>query len=340
MTTNSLPIHGLRFLFSLLCGLVVAGLSSCKDDNTNYLVHNDQYETKIMLTLDVVDEEQEYPDSITYFPESRSGQRTPALLPAIPEGYVLHYVVSAVNADGVLLKTIVTDEPDIVVNLSPGEFDLYAWADFIPAGNRSMRDYWYFTDEPSEMLLKEKYAYAGSEHAKRAFAGTKHISISTKSKSRSMEERVTLTPPMGRFRIVASKEAPYTVGRIKVIYKEGIWGGHNMLTDVPAVRWGNIAFGSYCDGSKDSELAFDHLFVAGGEPETFPMVIEVYDDKGKLRGRARNVRVPVKRGHVTTVIGDFFNILEEEPKPDDPNPGNGGIGINPGFDNTYIIIIS
>lgn len=339
MINHSFFASGRNLAIILLAGLAATGLSACRDDDTNYLVHRELFETKMVLTLDIDDEEEAYPDDVIYQPESRAGNRAPGRLPDIPEGYTIHYVVTATTAEGVVWSRVVSDTPDVVFNLSPGDYNFYAWADFVPVDGRADRDHWYFTDEPQEMLLKEKYAYKGSQHAKKAFAGSKQISVRREGQ-RSVDERITLAAPMGRFRVLPTKEAPYDVGGVKILYKDGIWAAHDIINDTSVVRWQNIKFFTPYGSCQDNVMAFDYLFTGASNPETFSMTIEVYDVDGYMRARARDVRVPVQRGYLTTVKGDFYNILEEEEKPD-PDPDHGsGIGIDPEFDKSYTITIT
>lgn len=311
-----------------------ATMASCLDDNTNYLLHRDEYETQLLVTLDIVDDETDLPQSITYKPASK-GERAEASLPAIPDGYCLHYVVAVTNDRGVVVNNQVTDVPEFSISVRPGNYNIYAWADYVPEGQRSSRDHWYFTDEPAEMLLKEKYHYIGGEHSKRAFAGAKRIKI-VAADTRSADERVTLTPPMGRYRFVATGEPDFVPAYVRIAYNGGMWGGHNIISDEPVVRWSGVGFAVPYVASDN--LVFDHLFAPSGG-ETFIVTLEIYDMEGQLRARAKDVPVPIERGKLTTVTGDFFNILELDEKPEVP-AGDGGIGIDPSFDNEYTITIN
>lgn len=347
MINHTFIASGRNLGLALLTGAVLSGLSACKDDDTNYLLNREEYETKMTLTLDIVDDEASHPVDVIYQPESRAGNRQPALLPAVPDGYALHYVVAATKGDGLLWSRATSDSPEVTMSLTPGDYTVYAWADFVPKdGGRADRDHWYFTDEFNEVLLKEKFSYKGSTHAKKAFAGSKKINVPMVTEradagSRSADERITLSTPQGRFRVLPTKEAPYEVGSVKITYKEGIWGGHDLIGDAPTVRWQGVNFHTIYGSCADDVLGFDYLFTGGGEDETFPMMIEVFDGEGYLRARAADVKVPLRRGHLTTVRGDFFNILEKDPTPADTTGGNGGgIGIDPEFEKTFIISIT
>lgn len=325
--------------FTAICSAIgIMALASCKDDNTNYILHPENYEAHVMLTLDIDDSECEYPEEIVFSAESKGRDGDTALVPAsIPEDYTLHYVVSVANGAGILINTVVSDSPDLVFNLLPGDYIFYAWADFIPAGQRSSRDHWYFTDEPGEMLLKDKYGYQGGLHAKRAFAAAKYIRVADNPSSRNVSERITLTAPMGHYEFVATEEPSYTPGSVVVLYSGGLWGGHSIVDDRPVVRWSGVGYSLPFDVPES--LACDYLIVPE-EGETFSVTLQIYDTEGKLRARAKNVNVPVKRGHLTTISGDFFNILQLDEKPDPEQPHGGGIGIDTRFDNEYTITIT
>lgn len=338
MINHSFFASGRNLTICLLAGLAATGLSACRDDDTNYLVHRELYETKMVLTLDIEDAEEAYPEEVIYNPEGVGDSRISGRLPSVPDGYTTHYVVTVTNADGVVCGRVISETPELELSLSPGDYKFYAWADFIPVGGRADRDHWYFTDEPQEMLLKDKYAYKGSEHAKKAFAGSKQISVKLEE-SRSVNECITLTAPMGRFRVLPTKDAPYDVGSVKIIYTDGIWAAHDIVNDTSVVRWQNIKFFTPYGSCPDNVMGFDYLFTSASAPEVFPITIEVYDADGYVRARSLNVQVPVQRGYLTTVRGDFYNILQEEEKPN-PDPDQGGIGIDPEFENSYTITIT
>lgn len=341
MINHSLFASGRNLAIMLSAGLAISGLSSCKDDDANYLINQEDYQTKMVLTIDIDDEETAYPDTVIYNPEGRADSRAPGRLPAIPEGYTLHYVVTVTNAQGVIWNRVVSESPDVVFNITPGDYKFYAWADFVPVEGRAAHDYWYFTDERQEILLKEKYSYQGSEHAKKAFAGSRDITVKH-GNQRSIDERITLSAPMGRYQIIPTKDAPYDVGHVKISYTDGIWAAHDLVNDSVKVRWQNVRFYTPYGDCPDNMMGFDYLFANASAAETFPMTIEVFDTDGYLRARARDVKVPLQRGYLTTVKGDFFNIFEEDPTPVDPGQGSGGggIGIDPEFDNSYTITIT
>lgn len=322
-----------RVVCAVLSGALWATMASCLDDNTNYLLHREEYETQLKIFLDIQDDEVDFPQNITHTPVSKR-EGSDSSVTNISD-YCCHYVVTVTNEKGVVVNNTVSDEPDIEIPLIPGIYSVYAWADYVPGEQRSPRDYWYFTDEPAEMLLKEKYKYIGNEYSKRAYAGSRRIRIAA-GDTRSTEERITLTAPMGRYRFVADGTPDFVPARVHIMYSGGMWGGHNIISDEPVVRWSGVGF-TIPFVSAD-ELVFDHL-IAPSCGETFLMTLEIYDTDGILRARAKDVKVPVMRGMLTTVSGDFFNILELDEKPEAP-AGDGGIGIDPSFDNEYTITIN
>lgn len=156
-----LSIKNLSIKLSLgVCAATfAASLSSCLDDNTNYVLHPENFQVETNLIMDIVDSEAQYPEDIIV---SRDDDRTPAKLPVIPEGFEVHYVVTIVNSENRAVGAYVVDEPQLNVKLVPGDYTVHAWADFVPVGDRSSRDHWYFTDDISEYGRKNDEYKIGS----------------------------------------------------------------------------------------------------------------------------------------------------------------------------------
>lgn len=264
---------------------------------------------------------------------------------ASPEGYRVRYMAAAYDSRGRKVAHQFSDSPEFEMTVPSGRISIYGWAEYVPSENRADKDYWYFTDEPAEMLLREKYKYIGGENAKRAYGGSLVYTLRPTEKPHF---NIELTPLVGRYRIIPNDDPKdYTVGSIRVSYTKGMWGGVNLLLDKPVVRWSGVAFSPSVLPWLGAPLAHDNVFVAPGEGENVTVMVTVLDNEGKIRARIPRIDIPVKRGHVTDVVGDFYNtLLPEEPddpdnpdNPDNPTPPGGGIGIDPSFDHTITIIV-
>jgi hypothetical protein len=74
------------------------------------------------------------------------------------------------------------------------------------------------------------------------------------------------------------------------------------------------------DGTEKCPLGSDFIFVNGTE-SFVPLNIELADANGKVVSRTRGLEVPYRRGHLTTLRGNFLT-----------NEMQGGINIDTGYD--------
>lgn len=246
------------------------------------------------------------------------------------DGRLLRYKIWATDLTGRIVASAVTHEPEAVLTLPAGRCNVSAWADDVLPDVRTSS--LFFTDDPAIIQLKDKDGYRGTWD-KAGWFGT----VAIPSVAGTTRVELPLSSPQARYRIVATDTADYTVDKVVIGYPGGVWSGVNIFTGLPCLRWGGTAFRTIPPApGQPGELACDLPFVAPSE--TLPVRVSVYDTSGRRRGYVSRIDVPLGRGRLTTVKGRFYHI-DETPPDTTTAPHGGGIGIDPGFDNTIDITI-
>ena len=212
------------------------------------------------------------------------------------------------------------DNP-VSFSLPPGKYTFVGWADHVP--NYDDKSYYFYTDEFSEILLRHKYDYEGNDLAKVAYSGKKELRVAYTTKSLQLDMNVA----MARYRLIATDTADFTPGKVLVSY-------YNLPASIDPYSgkinglWNDVSFASTVSGK---ELAFDQL-LAEAEERRVSASVEIYDDRNNLRARVRKVDIPLIKGGVTTVRGNFFTTLQL-----DDGMSAGGIIIDTEFEETVEI---
>ncbi len=96
----------------------------------------------------------------------------------------------------------------------------------------------------------------------------------------------------------------------------------NMFTDKPADSWPGFSFTSrmYPEDISETTLGYDYIFV-NGSGTTLSISLEVYNKYGELMSSTNPINVPIVRGKMTVVKGEFLTSI-----------ATGGVKINPSYD--------
>lgn len=232
------------------------------------------------------------------------------------------YCVAAYRKDDTIPYAVESSYDNIVsLNLPAGKYTFVGWADRVPTYDD--KSYYFHTDDFSEIMLRHKYDYEGNDLAKMAFRGSQEIRVAYTSKSASM----TLTPVMARYRLLATDTPDFTPGKVVVSYYD-LPASLNGLNGMINGRWSDV---SYLSSVSGDELAMDHVLAQENEI-TVKACVEIYDDRNNLRARVRKVEIPLVKGGITTVKGNFYSILDL-----DSDESAGGIVIDPEFEETVEI---
>ena len=220
-----------------------------------------------------------------------------------------------------------TTEPQITLSLPIGKCRVIAWADYVTNDDGFSK--YFHTDDFSDMLLIDKYDYTANDPYKSCFLCSKDVTVSYKTPLIDMK----LMPLMGQYRIVASDQPDYEVGKILVSYPSGVAASVNAFTGNICHVWQDVSFKSECD----SYVVFDNILAEKAESEIH-LAIKVFDEDGRLRAYRRSIKFPIVRQGVTTATTNVFTLLEDENPGDNPGTEGGGqAGINDKYDTTYII---
>lgn len=208
--------------------------------------------------------------------------------------------------------------------LPPDKYQLVAWVDHVPEDNG--KSFYFHTDEFNEILLRHKYDYEGADLIKMAYRGKKEVRVGyTTTKA-----QISAASAMARLRIVATDKPDFIPGKVVVSYFD-LPAAVNGLTGDVNLRWNDVSFISKVDGDL---LAMDQVLAQDSEIIT-NVLIEIYDNENTLRARVKNIGIPIVRGGITTVKGNFYSILDL----DGSGLSGGGISVDTEFDGTVEIEI-
>ena len=307
---------------------VSSSFASCsKDDapNEDWCVVDD-YKADVKLNVSVDKTMFSHADIVVDNPETRAG--------VMPRRYSAGVMQLRYNAwifkedDATPIAHASSLYSNFSFSLPLGKYRALAWVDYVPGGIQ--KDFYFFTDDLTEMLLMDKAGYSGNDNNKMAFCNETHFTVSY----RTPEVFVSAVPQMAQYRIIANDSPSFDVGYIRISYPENVPAALNAFTREVSYCWSGVSYQHSYDGNF---VTTDNVF-ANDDEHKVAVKVEVFDLDGKLRARRLNVSIPVRKGGITLARANIFSILEED--PDDPKePSGGGVGIDPDFDDTFEIII-
>ena len=201
------------------------------------------------------------------------------------------------------------------LSLMPGDYDLRLWAD-------RDDDYYDADDLDKVLVITENYMANGETDKKDAFYAAETLSVSDDTQ----DKPVTLERPFAKYRLVATDvEAYYNlidkgealpdIGelQVRVTYEGFFPTGFNVASGKPndalntGIHYTSVptAAEGY-DSAQNRQVGAD--FVLTGVDESFTTVtIQMIDTStGETVATVQHVRIPYKRGHLTTVTGHFL----------------------------------
>ena len=239
--------------------------------------------------------------------------------------------------------------PDCTLELSleAGEYDFFVWADYVESG--SLTDKYYDTGDFNSVTLISRDSHAGSEEHRDAFRGFASatvlplVDVETDTVPGN-EVRVPMQRPMGRYEFISTdadlflervakarglalfagtSAAGIDLGEFRVVFSYNAFMPctFNLFTDKPSDSWTGVRYESRLELTGEGiAMGFDYIFVNGAET-LMNLRVDVYDAAGELVASVPSVEVPVVRGRLTLVKGEFLTSY-----------GSGGVAVNPGFD--------
>ena len=215
----------------------------------------------------------------------------------------------ALQSDGTFLAEL---------SLMPGDYDLRLWADWDGG-------YYNADDLGKVLVLTDSYVANGETDKKDAYYATTALSIPS-SPTGGIEGAVSLIRPFAKYRLIATDvEAYYNLMdkgenlppiedlQVRVTYEGFFPTGFNVATGKPndALNTGihytsvpTVAEGY--DAKVNRQVGADFV-LTNGEESFVNVTIQMVDtNTGDIVATVQHVKIPYKRGHLTTVTGHFL----------------------------------
>ena len=201
------------------------------------------------------------------------------------------------------------------LSLMPGDYDLRLWADWDGG-------YYNADDLGKVLVLTGSYVANGETGKKDAFYAAETLSVT----DGTPDKPLALTRPFARYRLIATDvEAYYNLIdkgealpaiehlQVRVTYEGFFPTGFSVATGKPndALNTGihytsvpTVAEGY--DAAVNRQVGADFV-LANGEESFVNVTIEMVDTRtGETVATVQHVKIPYKRGHLTTVTGHFL----------------------------------
>lgn len=209
------------------------------------------------------------------------------------------------------------------LSLMPGDYDLRLWADWDGG-------YYNADDLGKVLVLTDNYVANGETDKKDAYYATSSLSIpsspSGELRGAGADVALTLERPFAKYRLIATDvEAYYNLIskgealpaiedlQVRVTYEGFFPTGFNVATGKPndALNTGihytsvpTVAEGY--DAKVNRQVGADFV-LTNGEESFVNVTIEMIDtNTGDIIATVQHVKIPYKRGHLTTVTGHFL----------------------------------
>ncbi len=230
-------------------------------------------------------------------------------------GHTLHRELSCrQQADGTYLAEL---------SLMPGDYDLRLWADWDGG-------YYNADDLGKVLVLTDNYVANGETDKKDAYYAATSISVASQSSPsgelRGASVALSLERPFAKYRLIATDvEAYYNLIekgealpdiedlQVRVTYEGFFPTGFNVATGKPndALNTGihytsvpTVAEGY--DAKVNRQVGADFV-LTNGEESFVNVTIQMVDtNTGEAVATVQHVKIPYKRGHLTTVTGHFL----------------------------------
>lgn len=224
----------------------------------------------------------------------------------------------------------------IRLKLHAVEYTLAVWTDYVVAGTDT--DLYYNTENLQQVACTTPYT--GSTDYRDCLYGTTALDLRPYRDqwNARVQAKVDMVRPLAQYRIIATdvqeflaktqrqRDAEGSNNTYTVTFSYGFYFplGFNTATGKPMNSVQGVTFSTSVtipdDGTEECPLGSDFIFVNGTE-SFVPLNIELADANGKVMSRTRGLEVPYRRGHLTTLRGNFLT-----------NEMQGGINIDTGYD--------
>lgn len=288
-------------------------LFSCKDNTPEYLTYK-----KVSVILHV--------NEVFSLSKQESYKRS-----FESESCKLDYYV-AIFSDSLQKDAPIYLSHDSVVdiNMIPGKYKLVGWAEHSAAEESHSR--YFHTDDFSEILLRNKYKYEADDSLKIPYHAIYDFSVNNSSVNQTVN--MTLTPAMGRYQLIATDTANYSVGKVLVTYTQKFPSALDARFGNITWFWNDISYSTFPVGSK---IASDAVFAQNTTETSINLKVEIFDTSGILRARRSSISFTLKNGNNTVVYSNFYSVLDpdEDQSAPDSNQNDKGLIIDTQWDGKH-----
>lgn len=227
------------------------------------------------------------------------------------------------------------------LSLLAGSYDLRLWADWTTDGTTD--DKYYNADDLSAVtVLTDNYVANGQTDEKDAYYATVTAGITADTQDKEIE----LTRPFARYRLVATdvegyynlmeKEnyPPIEDLQVSVTYEGFFPTGFNVASGKPndalntAITYtASPVTAEGCDPDEARQVGADFVLTNGDDSFVTVTIKMVDRNTGKAVTTLNGVKIPYRRGHLTTVSGMFLTA----------GKATGGVQIDTDWDDTIIV---
>lgn len=213
------------------------------------------------------------------------------------------------------------------------EYTLAVWTDYVKAGTTD--DLYYDTDNLQQVACTDPYT--GSTPYRDCLYGTAPLDLRQYRDewNAKVQIKVDMVRPLAKYELIATDvkdflrktkkqradDETFTITFSYGFYLPTVF---NVLTGKPADSRTGIAYTTPLtvptDGQKECTIGTDFVFVNGTE-SFVSLSMEIRDGGGNVISRTTGLEVPYRRGHLTTLRGNFLT-----------NEMQGGINIDTGYD--------
>lgn len=251
---------------------------------------------------------------------------------AAEAGYALRCVVEACRAgtDDIVLHTPYTPTPAtdgsgaflLDLPLNTNVYDLRLWTDYAPASS-PQEDTYYNTDHLKTITLMTEPAYTANTDAKdAAYACNTDIDLSAGDRTVDVQ----LQRPLAKYRLIATdveayrklaeidatKYPPLDELTVTVQYENYFPASFNAVTGKPNDSYTGIAYTGCLTDAEGFDTATalqagSDWVLTNGTESFVSATVKITDRTGNTVTATGSIRIPYRRGQLTTVKGNFLS---------------------------------
>ena len=225
-------------------------------------------------------------------------------------------------------------------SLHAARYKAVAWVDYVELGRET--DKYYSTADLSFVKIADPYE--GDNDYKDAFSGTADIDLTgyRDNWNVNMDVPIALERPFARIEVISTDIDKYLdkVGEennrsvskrftVEFSYSCYFPCGYNVLTGKPNDSRTDVAFRCVSKEAVGNEICLgcDYVFVNGTESGV-TVDMAIYNEEGVLVNEVSGVTIPVKRGKLTSIKGEFLT-----------RGYHSGVGIDPDYEGEIVVEI-